>query len=277
MRPLRREMRRGNEARHGKRRIESTDPQGSRHGGAAGLFEALLRRFKIAVHAVTLIPFYAIAAIGMGLAATPGIFLFNWIQALTQASSPVIRYPSSAIAFTAGYFLYGFGMILIVPAMNFLFQARLKPWRGAYYSLPAVRWYIHNGLTYLVRYTFLPFITPTPFNTLFYRLMGMKIGRGTHINTEFISDPSLVELGERVTIGGSVTIIAHYGVAGYLIISPVKICNGATIGIKATIMAGVEIGENAKILPHSVVLPKTKVPPGETWGGVPARKLEQNL
>jgi len=40
--------------------------------------------------------------------------------------------------------------------------------------------------------------------------------------------------------------------------------------LKASIMGGVTIGDDAKIMPHSVVLPKAKIGPGETWGGVPA-------
>lgn len=148
------------------------------------------------------------------------------------------------------------------------------PWRGPYYSAACVNWYVHNGLTYLARFTILEFITPTPFNLLFYKLMGMKIGRGTQINSSNISDPSLIEMGENVTIGGSATIVAHYGMGGFLIISPVKIGDGATIGLKATILGGVEIGAGAKLMPNSVVLPRTIIPAGETWGGVPAKKIE---
>jgi acetyltransferase-like isoleucine patch superfamily enzyme len=104
--------------------------------------------------------------------------------------------------------------------------------------------------------------------------MGMKIGRGTIINSTWISDPSMIELGKRVTIGGSVTMVAHYGQGGLLIIAPIKIGDGCTIGLKSSIMGGTTIGEKAKILPHSVVLPKTVIPAGETWGGVPAQKIE---
>jgi serine acetyltransferase len=38
-------------------------------------------------------------------------------------------------------------------------------------------------------------------------------------------------------------------------------------------MGGAQIGKGAKILPNSVVLPKTVIPAGETWGGVPAQKI----
>jgi acetyltransferase-like isoleucine patch superfamily enzyme len=163
--------------------------------------------------------------------------------------------------------------LLIVPLINFCLRMSLRPWRGPYYSLEAIRWYIHNGLTYLPRFTFLDFVTPTPFNLMFYRLMGMKIGRGTAINTTFISDPSMIVLGDKVTIGGSVTLIAHYGQGGYLVLAPTVIGDRVTIGLKATVMGGVTIGEGAKIMPNSVVLPKTVIAPGETWGGVPAVKI----
>lgn len=103
--------------------------------------------------------------------------------------------------------------------------------------------------------------------------MGMKIGTGTVINTAYISDPSMIQMGKKVTIGGSVTIVGHYGQAGLLIISPVRIGDNCTIGLKASIMGGVTIGNNVKIMPHSVVMPKTTIPDGETWGGVPAKKV----
>jgi serine acetyltransferase len=46
--------------------------------------------------------------------------------------------------------------------------------------------------------------------------------------------------------------------------------------LHAKVLGGVEIGEGAKILPNSVVMPKTKVPAGEIWGGVPAVKIERS-
>jgi acetyltransferase-like isoleucine patch superfamily enzyme len=97
---------------------------------------------------------------------------------------------------------------------------------------------------------------------MFYRLMGMKIGKGAHINTTNISDPALIEIGDKVTIGGSVHLIGHYASKGYLIVQGVKIHDRVTIGLKATIMGDVEIGEGASIGPHEIILPKSRIPPG---------------
>jgi len=40
-------------------------------------------------------------------------------------------------------------------------------------------------------------------------------------------------------------------------------------------MGDIEVGEGATVLPRSVLLPGSRVGPGETWGGVPARRIER--
>jgi acetyltransferase-like isoleucine patch superfamily enzyme len=129
-------------------------------------------------------------------------------------------------------------------------------------------------MTLVVRYSFLEFVTPTPFSQMYYRLMGMKIGRHVTLNSTAIADPSLIELEDGATIGGSANILAHYAQGGFLVIATVKIGAGATIGMRAVIMGGVEVGAKAKVLANSFVLPHTKVPAGETWAGIPAQRIE---
>jgi acetyltransferase-like isoleucine patch superfamily enzyme len=41
-------------------------------------------------------------------------------------------------------------------------------------------------------------------------------------------------------------------------------------------MGDVVVGDGAVVLPHSVLLPGSRVGPGETWGGVPARRIERD-
>ncbi len=242
--------------------------------GLNGLFEKLLRRFKVAMHLVTMLPVYLFACLVLGFSLTPSVMLFRFVQQQTQSSASAIQSFFFAVSLAAGYFLYGTTLIFVAPLINKLIVGRLKEWRGNYYSAESLKWFLHNGLTYLARFTFLEFVTPSPLALLFYKMMGMKIGKGVIINSTWISDPSMIEMNDKVTIGGSVTIVAHYGQGGLLVIAPVKIGSHCTIGLKATIMGGCVIGDNVKLLPHSVLLPKTIVPSGETWGGVPAQKID---
>lgn len=246
--------------------------------GIAGIIEGLIRRFRNVVPIVVLSMIYLLGAVCMGIALLPAVYFIHYTYQFTHDLPQVLHLASLSIAIGIGYFLFGFTLIVVIPLVNFVLRLRLKPWRGIYYSLGTVPWFLHNALAYIVRYAFLKFITPTPFNIAYLRWMGMKIGKGTQVNTTNISDPSLLELEDNVTIGGSATLICHYGAGGFLIIEPVRIRKGATIGLRAIIMGDVEIGAGAKVLANSVVMPKTRIPAGEVWAGVPAqciRKAEQ--
>ena len=233
---------------------------GSDKKGFGGAFERFIRRFRDISFFITLGILYFLVLLSMGISATPGVYLFMSALEKTAEWPQFFHLLSLGCAIVFGYFLYGFSMIFVVPLFNFLMPFRVKPFRGNYFSISSIPWYFHNAFIYVVRYTFLEFFTPTPLNILFYRLMGMKIGKHSHINTTNISDAALIEIGDKVTIGGSATIFAHYASKGYLVVEPVKIKNGATVGIKATVMGDVEIGENVMVGPHEVVMPKSRIP-----------------
>jgi len=242
----------------------NTDIRSTQLKGLRGIYESALRKFRNTMFIISLIPIYFLAVIIMGISLLPLIYIFNFLNEISVSWLPIAHYFFTAISIAIGFLAYGFTLIFVTPFFNFIIPLKLKPFRGPYFSYQSLPWFLHNALIYLVRYTFLEFITPTPLNILFYKMMGMKIGRGVHINTTNISDAALIELEDKVTIGGSAHIICHYAAKGYLVIAPVKIKKGATIGIKATIMGDSIVGENALISPHEVVLPKSRIPAGYT-------------
>jgi carbonic anhydrase/acetyltransferase-like protein (isoleucine patch superfamily) len=94
-------------------------------------------------------------------------------------------------------------------------------------------------------------------------MMGMKVGKGTMINTTNISDPCLIEIGDYVTVGGSATLVAHYGMKGFLVVDKLIIKDKATIGLRANLFGDVVIGKGATVKPNEVVYPKTRIPDKE--------------
>lgn len=231
--------------------------------GFAGFVETLLRSFKPAAFALALTPMIAIYIISIGISLTPGFLLTQYVYQLSAHFNQVIHALVVSTAFATSYFIYGIVLIFVIPLFNKLLCLKLKPWRGSWFSLQTLPWYYHNALVQLVRYTFLDLITPTPLNILFFRMMGMKIGKGVMINTSNISDPCLITLEDYVTIGGSATIFAHYAQAGFLVLEPVIIKKGATVGLKASIMGDVIVGEKVTVKPHSILLPKTRLNKGD--------------
>lgn len=165
-----------------------------------------------------------------------------------------------------GFFLGIFALLIIVPILNFPFLFLVKPYRGPWLSLESVAWYYHNALFYLVRYTVLDLITPSPISQVFFMAMGMKMGKGSMINTSNISDPCLIRLGDYVTVGGSVFMMAHYAQKGFVVIEPLVIGDKSTIGLNAILMGGVKIGKKVTVAPGATVLPKTVIADETKYG-----------
>lgn len=247
-----------------KPRREDVNTTTSQRSGLLGFIEILMRRFRTLSFGLMLMPLVVICCACLGLAAAPGLYWYNWLSELSAGWSPIFHYMAMGFGLASGYFIYGVSLLFILPAVNFLIPLRVKEFRGPWFSLSSIPWYVHNGLCYMARFTFLDFVTPSPLNVLFYRMMGMKIGKGVVINTTQISDPCLITLEDHVTIGGNATIFAHYGQKGYLVIAPVRIGRGTTIGLKASVMGGADIGAGVTVKPHSAVLPRTKIADRET-------------
>ncbi len=240
------------------------------------VFDRLLRRFARASYFVVVLLLYAVASTAVGVAVAPALWSYQYLATWCSALPGPFYWFGIATSCALCFFIAGLTLLVVVPIYNLVLPTKIVPFKGGYYSIFAVPWFVHNALFYLVRFTFLPFVTLTPFGIWFLKAMGMKIGRHAFINTEYISDPQLITLGDDAALGGSVRIFAHHGGGGNLVIAPVEIGARATIGLGATVMGDVIVGEGATVLPNSVLLPGSRVGAGETWGGVPARQIEKD-
>lgn len=86
------------------------------------------------------------------------------------------------------------------------------------------------------------------------------IGDGTRID-------NLVHIAHNVTIGRHCLIIAHAMIGGSCVIG-----DHAWVAPNAALLQKVAVGQNATVGLGAVVL--EDIPPGETWAGVPARKIK---
>lgn len=232
----------------------------SERKGALGLFEGFVRTFRTFGFSLVMAPIALLYIFCMGISLTPGITLLSWVNEATADQHFLLRNACLGLSVATTFFSYGLTLIFVVPMVNKLLPLKVKPLRASWFSVSVIPWYYHNALTYLVRYTFLDFITPTPLNKLFYQMMGMKVGKGTMINTSNISDPCLIEIGDYVTIGGSASLVAHYGQKGMLVVDKLVIKDKATIGLKASLFGDVIVGKGALVKAHEVVMPKSRIP-----------------
>lgn len=249
-----------------KSKDEDINKTRSKKTGLLGVVENIIRKFSSVLFPLFVLPLVGLYIVALAGAMAPAFAIYDWVQTWWQTELSFFTYIKMGFGFGFGFVTFGFSLMAVVPILNFPLILMVRKYKGPWFSLESIPWYYHNALLYLVRYTILDFVTPSPMNIWFYKAMGMKIGKNSIINTSNISDACLIEIGDYVTVGGSAYLMAHYGVKGYLVIDTLKIENKAMIGLKAKLLGGVHVGEKAVIAPNAVVLPKTAIAANSKYG-----------
>ena len=203
------------------------------------------------------------------------------VQLLALATPAALLYSSLNDPLTLlfslllSYYLYPLGILLFTALAGRLLPKPTPGYISNHRDL--ARFIMLYALSLFARRSparWLAHVFPFP-GVLYYRLWGSKVSsRASITSADVICDPYAVTIGEGTTIGEGVYIFSHYRPhPTTLLIGEVKIGNGVLIGCDSTIWADVTIGNGAVIQERSSLTPGTVVPPGEVWGGVPAKRL----
>lgn len=217
---------------------------------------------------------YCIATIFFGIALIPGVALVFKALSTGQEIGIFMRYLFIGLSIAAGYFLFGFSLIILSGFVRTALRLRLKEGNYPIFSWNGLKWAFISSLYLLINFTFIDFILLTPFANILLRLLGAKLGKNVQINSKFVFDATLLEIGDNTVVGGGCIIIGHVVERGILKLRRVKIGKNVTIGSHATIMPGCEIGDNAIIGASAVLLKNTKVEARAIYFGVPAQPIK---
>ncbi len=229
--------------------------------------------FVSLVQLLSSVVMYLIGTVFFGLALIPGIALFFKTWSFAQNMPLAVKYLLLGLSLAGGYFLFGLTLILLVGLFRTVFFIRLKEGNYPLFSAEAFKWAFVSALYLLVNFTFIDFILLTPFSNIFLRLLGAKLGKNVQINSKFVFDATLLEIGDNTVIGGGAIIIGHIVERGVLKLRKVKIGKNVTIGSHSTIMPGCEIGDSAIIGASAVLRKGTKVEPRDIYYGIPAESV----
>lgn len=209
----------------------------------------------------------------LGASLFPMILLFTGVWKAMSAHALWLKVLALSFSVSLGYFIFGITLIFLCVFMKNLLGFKIKPGLFAIHSTDCLKWMGYNSLILLANAAFLDTLRLSPFQTLFYRWMGAKVGEGVNINTGGLADFALLDIGNNVLIGGGVALICHASERGFIRLAPTKIGNGVSIGLGSVIMPDCEIGDGASIAPCSLLPKGTKIPPRGHWGGNPVKDL----
>jgi non-ribosomal peptide synthetase-like protein len=216
---------------------------------------------------------HLLALVLLGFSLFPMLFFFYTVWKALAVFPAALKILAVSFSVAFGYFLFGVTLIGLAVFAKNLFGFKIAPGLYRVYSKESLLWMAYNAMILIVNSAFLDVFRLSPFQTLFYRLMGAKIGKGVHINTSGLADLSMLEIGDNTLIGGGVALICHASERGFLVLAPTKIGRNVSIGLGSVVLPGCEIGDGASIAPSSLLPRGTKIPPKAIWGGNPLRDL----
>lgn len=225
---------------------------------------------------VTIVAIAAVEAIVCALAAAPVVRCWLWLTGWAGAAGNLSRIMLFSLAVVPSYMVFALGLLAWSPLLTRLTGARTTPnleMRIAAMEWPLLAWARYMAAIHLVRVFAGPIFRGSPVWTAYLRLNGARIGRRVYVNTTFISDHNLLDLGDDVVIGAEVHMSGHTVESGVVKTARVQLGRGVTIGLGSVIDIDVEIQDHCQVGALSLVPKHARLEPGVVYVGIPVRRI----
>lgn len=196
------------------------------------------------------------------IAFIPGIFLLMQFDPVTEFWSYIASLPMVGASFV----LF---VAMEVAALKWLLVGRVKPGIYAVHGGFYIRnWIVDQllriGLDHIGQ------LTATTYAPIWYRLLGMKIGKGVELSTAVATTPDLIHLEDGSTIADEVSLGSPHIEKGWMTLAPVHMGYRSFAGNSAVIPTGTRIGEHS-LLGVLSIAPKREdaIKANTTWFGSP--------
>ena len=150
---------------------------------------------------------------------------------------------------------------------------RLGPPPPAICSIYDARFWWVERVWKLHPINFLHLFDGTPFKSLLWRLIGVRMGRRVFDDGVYISEPTLTAVGDECVLNHRSIIQCDSQEDGTYKSGRATIGAGCTLGVSSFIHYGVTMGDGAVLAADSFLMKGEDVPPGARWGGNPAREM----
>jgi len=168
----------------------------------------------------------------------------------------------------------GLPLFLITLVLKWLLVGKYKPVAMPMYTL---RVWISEAMTTFYEALCVPFLLDPLRGTLwlpfFLRMLGVKAGKKTWLNTTDITEFDMVRIGDEAILNEDCGPQTHLFEDRIMKIGPVDIGQQCTIGTRTIILYNSRIGKHVNIDSLSLVMKGEQLPDDTVWGGSPVRPL----
>ena len=187
----------------------------------------------------------------------------------------VVSMPVLALLLPAVYLASALLGYLVVVALKWLVVGRYRPrvapmwshfvWRSelitALYEGSAVPGLL-NGFT------------GTPFLAPLLRLLGVHMGRRVFIETTYLTEFDLVQVGDDTAIGATTSLQTHLFEDRVMKMSTVSIGSACTVGPRAVVLYDSQLEDGVELDALSLAMKGERLPAATRWRGIPAQQID---
>jgi non-ribosomal peptide synthetase-like protein len=255
------------------RRIAAAGPA-TRSGERVGrqptsreIFESLPRRTRWACTALQVGSLYLL----YGLASAP-LLAACWIGlgAFEGALAPVAAAAASLALLLAFYP----ALLLVSVALKWLVVGRYRAGRYPLRSFYFFRWWLATRVHAM---SGIALLAGTPVMSLYYRLMGARVGRGCILDTPHCGAFDLVSIGDGSAIGAETQLLGHRIEDGMLVLGGIEVGRDCFVGIHSALGLDTRMGDGARLDDMSLLGDGESIEAGGSRRGSPARPAAVSL
>lgn len=162
--------------------------------------------------------------------------------------------------------------VVVVALMKWIIVGRYRPRVEALWSGFVRRTEFMTGIYESTAVpVLLQTLTGTPLLPPLLRLFGVTIGRRCLLETTYLTEFDLVQIGDDATVGAHVSLQTHLFEDRVMKMGVVRVEEAASIGARGIILYGATLGRYAELAPLSLVMKGESIPEATRWIGIPAR------
>jgi non-ribosomal peptide synthetase-like protein len=209
---------------------------------------------------------------------TIGLFLLTrWVGVLLITAIDVAAFEFFYDAFAHTIMAALFALSVVVAAVYYALVEgcleRISPPPPAICSIYDSRFWWIERIWKLHPIHFLHIFDGTPFRTVLWRIIGVRIGKRVFDDGVYISEPTLTSIGDECVFNHASMIQCDSQEDGTYKSGRTTLGTGCTLGVGAFVHYGVTMGDGSVLAADSFLMKGEEIPAHARWEGNPAREM----
>jgi non-ribosomal peptide synthetase-like protein len=161
-------------------------------------------------------------------------------------------------------------LFLFAVATKWLMLGRIRPGRYPLWGNYHLRWWFVQNLIGALH---VDHLDGAPLMGFIYPLLGARIGRYVHLETDQLFAFDLISIGDGASVDDTASLFGCAVEEGELVIGPVEVGRSCFVGTRSVLRDHTAMEDGARLEDLSLLPLGARIPRGETWAGSPARRV----